>query len=36
VNGTQENIQNTFVVDSTAIIDYYKETLSADELEEFE
>lgn len=36
MNDTQENLQNTFVLDSTTIIDYYKETLSADEIEEFE
>lgn len=36
VNDTQENLQNAFVIDSTAIIDYYKENLSKDELEEFE
>lgn len=36
VNDTQENLQNTFVLDSVTIIDYYKETLSADEIEEFE
>jgi len=36
INNTQKNIQNALVVDSTTIIDYYKEDLSIDELEKFE
>lgn len=36
VDDTQESIQHTFVIDTVAIIDFHKEKLSADELEEFE